>query len=204
MTASLTPKERVVLMTLMALNAEVSNAVLKERAGLTLEGQARVRLNELRLVDSRRPGRSYLHSLSEQGWAWCRDEVGRSAPSRADTGTRGLYAVLAGLRRHLDARNLSLADVFGADVPEALAHRIRAAYGELATVPGDWVSITALRKLLDGAARDVVDETLRRMEGEPDVFIAPDPDQGRLTPADRSAAVRIGGKDKHLLKVDVG
>jgi hypothetical protein len=199
MTASLTPRDRVVVMALMALNEEVTNRAFKERAGFTLEGEARQRLNKAGLVKSEKRGSAYWHWVTDDGWAWCWDEMAQPAPDRSDSGTRSLYAVLAALRRYLDGADLRLADVFGVEPLEA---RIRAAYRQLAKAPGDWVGLAKVRDLLDGAPIAEVDDALRRLEREPDVHIVPETDHRQLTPADRAAAVRIGGKENHLLKVD--
>jgi hypothetical protein len=198
-TASLTPRDRAVVMALMALSAEVTNRAFKERAGLTLEGEALRRLNKAGLVKSSKRGSAYWHEVTEAGWAWCWAEMTQAAPDRSDSGTRSLYAVLAGLRRYLDAAGLKLADVFGGDPLEA---RIRAAYWQLAQAPGDWVGLAKVRSLLDGTPTEEVDDALRRLVRQPDVDIAPETDQRQLTPADRAAAVHIGGRENHLLKVD--
>jgi hypothetical protein len=198
-TASLTPRDRVVVMALMSLNEEVTNRVLKERVGLTLDGAALRRLNEAGLVKSTKRGSAYVHEVAEDGWAWCWEEMARPAPAGSDSGTRSLYAVLAGLRRYLERTDRRLADVYGVDPLES---RIRVAYWQLAARPGEWVSITEVRRLLDGTPTEQVDDALRRLERERDVHIVPQTDQRLLTPADRAAAVQIGGKDKHLLKVD--
>jgi hypothetical protein len=201
MMAFLTPRDRVVLIALMALNVEeVTNRVLKERAGLTLEGAALRRLNDAGLVKStKKRGSAYWHHVEDDGWAWCWDEMTRQAPSGSDSGTRSLYAVLTGLRRYLDATGLKLSEVFGIDPVEA---KIRAAYWEVTGAPGDWVGLAKVRDLLDGIPRAEVDDALRRLLRSPDVDIVPETDQQRLTPADRAAAVRIGDRDNHLLKVD--
>jgi hypothetical protein len=197
---ALTPRDRVLVMALMALNEEeVTNRTFKERAGFTLDGDARKRLNKAGLVNSEMRGRAYWHQVTDDGWAWCWDEMAQPAPDHGDSGTRALYTVLAGLRRYLDRTDLRLADVFGVDPLEA---RIRAAYWQLAKAPGDWVGLAKVRELLNGAPTAEVDDALRRLEREPDVHIAPETDQRRLTPADRAAAVRIGGDDNHLLKMD--
>jgi hypothetical protein len=200
-TLSLTPRDRVVLMTLMALNEEVSNPELKRRAGLDLDKPARERLNQLQLVKSTPRGRTSWHELTEAGWAWCWDEMTRSAPPRADGGTRGLYVVLAALHRYLDSADLRLSDVFGSVPQPLLEDRIREAYAQLAAEPYDWVPLAGVRGLLIDVPSEAVDETLRWMESLPDVHLVPETDQRRLGPADRAAAVRIGGKDKHLLRI---
>jgi len=199
MTASLTPRDRVLVMALMALDEEVTNRTFKERCGFTLDGEARRRLNKEGLVDSEKRGPAYWHHVTEDGKAWCWDEMTQPAPDHSDGGTRALYTVLAGLRRFLDRADLELGDVFRVDPLEA---RIRAAYRQLAKAPGDWVGLAKVRELLNGAPTAEVDDALRRLEREPDVHIAPETDQRQLTPADRAAAVDIGGKQNHLLKVD--
>lgn len=230
MSESLTPRDRVLLITLMAMNEEVANPALRQRTGLEVDRAARERLTAQGLLTSAKRGRSIWYELTDAGWAWCGKELSHPAPLRSDTGTRGLYVVLAGLHRHLARAGLRLSDIFGeidetaAAEPDgheaqeaqkgqegqedlagrgrSLEERIRAAYWELAEEPGDWVSLTPVRERLADAAKAEVDEALRQLEREPDVHLAPETAQFDLTHADRAAAVRIGGKDNHLLKVD--
>lgn len=199
MTASLTPRDRVVVMALMSLNAEATTKDLKDRFGLDLTGEARRRLNGAGLVTSTKRGRSFVHALDDKGWDWCWNEMTESAPAGSRAEIRTLYAVLGGLRHFLDRTNRSLDDVFGVDVAES---RIRAAYWALADAPAAWVRITDVRKRLDDLPAEQVTEALARLERERDVHLVPETDQQRLTSADRDAAVHVGGKDKHLLRVD--
>jgi hypothetical protein len=198
-TDTLTPRDRVVLMALMAMNEEVTNAVLKERVGFILEGPARLRLNQAGYVDSRMPGRAYVHELTDKGWAWCWDEMTQTAPPKADSGTRSLYAVLRGLRRYLDSKDLRLADVFGV-TETTLASRLRMAYESAATGLDDWVPLAAIRTQLGDAPRSEVDAEILRLERLSTVNLVPQTDQAQITPTDEAAALRIGGKDKHLLR----
>ena len=199
MTASLTARDRVVVMALMTLNAEVTNKVLKERLGLELTGDARRRLNEAGLVTSTKVGRSFVHELGEDGWAWCWKEMAQPAPTGSDPTVRTLYALLGGLREFLERSDRSLTDVYGVDPVES---RIRAAYWALADAPAAWVRIADVRARLDGVPADQVTAAVLRLERERDVHVVPETDQRQLTAADREGAVRIGGKDKHLLRVD--
>ena len=203
MTEPLTPRDRVVLMALMALNKDVTNAVLKEEVGFTLEGSARKRLNDNKMVSSSKRGRAYVHELTDEGWAWCWDELAEPTPAGADSGTRSLYAVLRGLRRYLDSANLRLADVFGL-TETTLEGRLRAAYADLARREQDWVSLTAIRAHLRGVPREDLDALLVRLdavEGGAGIDLVPQADQGKLTRDDRAAAIRIGNQDKHLLRL---
>ncbi|MEJ2578492.1 MAG: hypothetical protein P8Z68_05275 [Kineosporiaceae bacterium] len=228
----------------MAVNEEVSNPILRERTGLQVDRAARERLVAAGLLVGERRGRAIWYELTDAGWAWCGRELSGPFPPGSDTGTRGLYAVLAGLRVHLTRADLRLSEVFGreteigaaagpaatgkptgdgaagpGDAPGAApgaapertsgtapetgpGERIRAAYRELAGRPGDWVSLSPVRDRLADVPKADVDEALRQLEREPDVHLAPETAQFDLTAADRAAAVRIGGKDNHLIKVD--
>lgn len=61
------------------------------------------------------------------------------------------------------------------------------------------MGLAGLREQLADVPRAQVDETLTRMERLPDVNLVPESNQKTLTPADREAAVLIGGQRKHLL-----
>ncbi|GAA1717734.1 hypothetical protein [Nonomuraea bangladeshensis] len=199
-------RERAVLLGLMTLGGTASNAELKAHVGCTLDGQPRHRLNKGGLVTSEKPGRSYLHTLTDDGWAWCVTELDGSAPDRGGSLGRTLYGVLHLLKDYLDAADLSLAEFVlkarenaaPAELPEA----IRDAYWRLAREPQDWVLLTRLRAELGDVPREAVDEALRRLELLPDVHLAPEADQKTLTDADRDAAVLVGGVSKHLLAME--
>lgn len=191
----LTTRERVTLLALMAEAREVTNTELQAAAGVRLDGEARRRLNDRKLVTSTRPGRSFVHELTDDGWAWCRAELAASRPAGPGAGV--LYAMLAGMDRYLDRAGLQLSDVFRPDVER----QIRGAYARLAK-PGVWVGLGALREALPGAARDEVDVELERMAGTPGVHVQAEPNQKALTEADRAAAVRFGGDDRHMLMIE--
>ena len=199
MTDSLTARDRAMVLALMTLNEEVTNKVLHERLGFRIEGEARRRLNAAGLVESRKVGREYRHVVGDDGWRWCWEEMAGPAPARGDTGVRSLYAVLAGLRGYLERTKRELSDVFGIDPLES---RIRTAYWKLASEPGEWVRLAEVRSLLDGVPAAEQDEAMRRVERAHDVHLVPETDQRSLVPADRAAAVTIGGAEKHLLRVD--
>lgn len=209
----LTPAESALLIVLMAEAREVSNRELNERFRFTLTGKSRVKLNNLKYVESWRVGQMYVHRLGDAGWARCYRQLNFDSPR-----ARALGAALSSLNdavhRHLARRDLSLADAFGdtADQPAAdgpasaadpLPDQLRAAYRALARHPGAWVSIADLRARLAGAGRAEVDAALRELERAADVSIVPDSNQKALSDTDREAAVRIGGQDKHFLAIGV-
>ncbi|MBB5963634.1 hypothetical protein [Planomonospora venezuelensis] len=209
---------------------EVSNPDLKERHGISLDGQNRLSLNKLKLVDSRKQGRAYAHILTDAGWAYLARELrARTLPMpRKGAGSAVHRALLAWLPGFLERTDQPLADVFqpydgsvpgsseaastdspaaspapSASVPASVnvETRIRLAYAELAAKPGAWVSLAKIRPLLGDTERAEVDDTLRRMNRMPDVRVVPEENQKTLTPADREAAVVIGDQDKHFLAI---
>ncbi|MET7999699.1 hypothetical protein [Nonomuraea glycinis] len=211
--------EFTALVVLAVEAGEISNTDLKERFGLTIEKKSRLKLNELKLVDSWKQGRTYVHVLTDRGWARLADDLSAGSvptlPGSAGSIARALLGWLPLYLKHSDQR---LADIFqpydnpgssdGMAPPSAseeleeleeLEARIRAAYAELAPRQGSWVGLARLRPLLGDVPRGQVDEALTRMERLLDVNIVPESNQKTLTPGDREAGVIIGGQEKHLL-----
>jgi len=208
----LSVKERAILFALLGEAREVSNPELAERWGFTLTGKERRTLNGLKLVDSRRSGRTYAHELSDAGWRWCAVELaagpaglGRNPASME----RALYAVLSGLARHLDHSGQSLSDVFAqrsAPKPESrepgdTEAAVLGAYRAIAAEPGEFVKLRELRERLPAILRVDLDSALERMYRTRQVNLVPQENQQALTDADRESALRLGGEFKHLLSV---
>jgi hypothetical protein len=192
----LTNRERAILLALMAEAREVTNAELRAVAGLALDGAPRRRLNDRKLVTSRKVGRVFAHELTDDGAAWCTAEMSEPVPPRAGYLGGALYALLAGLGRS----GRPLHEIFRPDVEK----QIRGAYDRLATAAGDWVGLAALREELFGVPRTEVDGELERMASTPGVHVQAESNQKALTDADRAAAVHFGGDDRHLLMIEAG
>jgi phage portal protein BeeE len=92
----------------------------------------------------------------------------------------------------------------GQSAPREPADRIRSAYDQLAKDPGDWVSLTDLRKRLDGMSRQEQDQALMEMALSFGATFVPEDNQKTLTPEDRAAAIYIGGEHKHLIGIEGG
>lgn len=204
----LSVKERAVLFALLGEACEVTNPQLAERAGFRLDGKERRKLNDLKLVDSRRAGRSYAHELTDAGWHWCAAELSAGLPGKAASMEGALYAVLGGLGRHLDDTGQSLADIFrrrpadeGAPSPEGgdIEKLVMEAYHDLAAEPGEFVRLRDLRSRLSAIARPDLDAALEEMYRAQRVNLIPRSNQQALTDADRQSALRVGGEFKHLL-----
>ena len=80
MTERLGHKQTAAMFTLMVLAREVSNPELKTVVGFPLDGKYRVELNKRGLVASSKQGRAYVHELTDQGWAWCAEEMQETKP----------------------------------------------------------------------------------------------------------------------------
>lgn len=199
--------ERAAMIALMALNRETLNSDLKSRYKLDVRKSARVKLNRDGLVQSRRleGGKGYAHELTDAGWAWVVAELEKEAPKRAGSAGGALYALLNGLKVALDARGMLIQELFASAVPEpsgSLRDRIREAYRNLASRPWDWVELRDLRAQLGDWPRGEVDPELIRMFRAKEVNLTLHEDRGRLTQADRDAALRLGVDDMHLISME--
>ena len=201
--------ERAVMIALMALNRETLNSELKRRYRFELKKPAREKLNREGLLQSRRVrGKGFAHELTDAGWAWVVAELDETAPPGAGSAGGALYALLNGLKVALDARGMVIQELFDRSEPAAprqpvpLRDRIRQAYRGLASRPWDWVELRDLRQQLGDWPRREVDLELIRMFREKDVNLTLHEDRGRLTQADRDAALRLGVEDMHLISME--
>jgi len=200
---NLNSKERAVLLTLLAEGRAVTNADLQTVAGIRLDGASRVRLNELRLVASDKRGRSFVHTLTDDGEAWCRQELSAERPSRAGAFGGALYAVLGSLHRYVERVGLQLAEVFQPATDAGVPDRIRASYARLSKQPGEtWISLVALREDLADVPRAELDAALEELALTPGVHVQAEANQQSLTAADHEAAVRFGGSSRHILLIE--
>ncbi|MCO1653973.1 hypothetical protein [Pseudonocardia humida] len=191
-------QDRLALFALMAAAREVTNAELKQFAGVELTGAPRRRLNELKLVDTRKDGRSFRHVLTDRGWRRCQDELAAPRPPRAGSYGGVLFALLDGLRRYTERSGPRLGEIFQPDV-EAM---IRGAYRALADADAAPVRLSALRARLTDVEDKAVDAELTRMADLPGVHLREEANQQLLTDDDRRAALRLGGLDRHNLQIE--
>ena len=199
--------ERAVMIALMALNKEMRNVELKQRYGLDVKKPMREKLNREGLVQSRSLGaKGFAHELTDAGWAWVVTELdAQRVPRRAGSAGGALYALLNGLKVALDARGMVIQELFApaaAGPAASLRDRIRQAYRSLASLPRDWVELRDLRAQLGDWPRSEVDLELTRMFRENEVNLTLHEDRGRLTQADRDAALRLGVEDMHLMSME--
>jgi hypothetical protein len=108
---------------LLSSPRKLSNAELEVLIGIRLEGKERRKLNDLKLVESERPGRSFVHELSDAGWRWCADELAAGPEGRLTSLERAHYLMFAVFQRYMTAARLSLADVVSLDLKARPAGR---------------------------------------------------------------------------------
>jgi hypothetical protein len=101
---------------LLSAARKLSNAELQALIGARLVGKERRKLNELKLVESERRGRWFVHELSEAGLQWCTEELAAGQEGRPTSLERSLYLVLGMFERYMTAARLSLADVASLDL----------------------------------------------------------------------------------------
>ena len=198
--------ERAAMIALMALNKETLNSELKRRYRFDLKKSTRDKLNRDGLIQSRRlKGKGFAHELTDAGWAWAVTELDERVPARAGSAGGALYALLNGLNVALDARGMVIQELFAPPAARpagSLPDRIRQAYRSLASRPWNWVELRDLRAQLGDWPRREVDQELVRMFRKKDVNLTLHEDRGRLTQADRDAALRLGVEDMHLISME--
>jgi hypothetical protein len=192
--------ERATLIVL-TLYRELPNPELRNEYGIDLRPAGRAKLNKDGLLETRTERRSYVHTITEAGIAWCEQELTVvEAPPRTGPLARAGFEALRRLASHLQRQGVRLAEVLHPS--DDLETVIRKAYDELKRKPRDWVRLAQLRPKLDGAGKSEVDEKLLAMTKTGLVHLAPDSDRGALTDDDRKAAIRIGKEDKHLVAIE--
>ena len=214
----LSARERAVLFALLSAARKLSNAELEALIGIRLEGKARRKLNDLKLVESEKPGRWFVHELSDAGWRWCADQLAAGPEGRPTSLERSLYLVLGMFERYMTAARLSLADLASLDLKARpagrhkrrdtaegdgdLTLRVEAAYQALAPGRGEFVKLREVRERLADIPRPALDATLGTMFTARRVNLVPQSNQQALTAADRESSLRIGGEHKHLISIE--
>jgi hypothetical protein len=191
--------ERCVLLVLMAEAREMTNADLHAVAGLKLDGKNREHLNDLGLVDSPKVGRAYVHELTDAGAVWCAKELSGERPSRSGSTGGALYAILRGLRRHLDDTGHTLPEIFTVD----RQRQVETAYADITGGSGQAIRLAVLRERLASVPRAEVDRALELLALRPDVHVRDEEDRKTLTDEDRDAAVELGGIKRYRLMIEV-
>jgi hypothetical protein len=86
--------------------------------------------------------------------------------------------------------------------PVAAGDQIRNVYTDLAGSDGRWIDLTEVRTRLSDLPRAEVDAALRDLIRDDRVRLEPEPFGHRIGPAERDAAIHIGGEDRHKLWIE--
>ncbi|WP_433500174.1 hypothetical protein ACQP1K_07650 [Sphaerimonospora sp. CA-214678] len=131
----LSSSQTAVLLVLMAEAREISNLELGELYDVTLSGVDRKKLNDLKLVESWKQGRAFVHVLTDSGWAYTaelfREGMQASGRPAGRVLEAALRAIVANLPRHMGRTESSLADLFAREedvVPAAVETAAPEAY----------------------------------------------------------------------------
>jgi hypothetical protein len=214
----LSARERAVLFALLSAARKLSNEELEALIGIRLVGRERRKLNELKLVESEKPGRWFVHELSDAGWRWCADELAAGPAGRPTSLERSFYLVFGVFERYMTAARLSLADVASLDLKARpagrhkrrdtaegdgdLTVRVENAYRTLAPGRGEFIKLRDVRERLADIPRPALDAALAAMFTARRVNLIPQSNRQALTAADRDSALRIGGEHKHLISIE--
>jgi hypothetical protein len=198
MADDLTPTDYAFLVLLKIEGREISNTEMGERYGVRLLGDNVKRLKGY--VTSQVDRRPYVHTLQPKGSkvldAPLRAAEDGAANNKLSDKEKPLWVALSELHAfHLRGKHTPV------PVQNGLDERIRAAYADLATEPGAWVSLSRLRPLFDDVSKAELDKALECLLDAPDVDLEPEPNQKTMKVEERRAAVRIGGEDRHVLAI---
>lgn len=192
--------ERATLLALMFAISEIRNPDIEERFGIKVEKKARERLQKDKLIEvkSYKVRNAMVLELTDEGYRWCRAELARPVPDKAPPAYRLLYGVLRHLDHYLATPELESEFFIGASNVE---RQIRAAYAKLGGRPDEPVKLADLREELAAIPRGQLDKALLALDSRRTGALVPEAKQSMLTMADRSAAISIGGEEKHLLRI---
>ncbi|KXO96271.1 hypothetical protein [Tsukamurella pseudospumae] len=229
--AGLTGTETAVLLVLAAAVEPVRNPDLQQFGpALEAPARRRLVDRGLLDVEKGSRGALVL-SLTDKGWAAAADLLESPPPPRATPQLRAMLTFAAGIGRYLRRESLALGEVMmpGPGTPEPVpapsgpgaapsapvpqsddaAHarpagspveRVRAAYLRIAA-PGAWVALHRLRAALPDLPRADLDDALRDLYPEPGVHIVAEDNLKALTAEDRAAALHLGGRPLHAIRI---
>jgi hypothetical protein len=203
--AELSSVDYAFLAILKAENRQISNNELDEIYGFRLVGKSLKRLLDAEYIVTDKKKSPYAHIVAPAGdralagqWKVGDDHVekGEGRSVREKQLWTGIVAL-----QHLLAGKGAIAPTVAEEEPADLDGRIRSAYGKLASTPGAWVNLTALRGQLADVPKADVDLALKTMLRDDDVRLEPEPFGHRVGDAERQSAVHIGGEDRHKLAI---
>lgn len=201
--AELSSADYAILLVLRAEDREISNSEMDQRYGFRLVGRPLQRLLAADCVYTNKERAPYRHVITKTGLRaltrqWTIDDDHAGKGERRTLRERQLWAGLVALQNSSAGDGRPAATT---EQPVDLDGRIRTAYGKLASAPGAWVDLTALREQLADVPKAELDKSLKAMLRDDDVRLEPEPFGHRVGEEERRAAVHIGGEDRHKLAI---
>lgn len=211
--APLSIPEKSALLALMMIGRKASNPEILDSYGFVIDKTVRESLVDQDLIKAKKSKAhrgAFVHTLTENGWLRCREQLADKMPQGGQKKDHLVYGLAQWIGSVMDRMKITFADIYPSDdeaesqafPSSTVDERVLGAYQELAADPGAWVGLAELRAALPEVPRTEFDDALRRLAELPQVYLTPEVNQKTLTEADREAAVRLGGEDKHLLSVE--
>lgn len=204
MSEALTSRQTDYLFILMQFDEPVSNPTLRKQYGFDIVGDDRRAFGKLGYVSSELAGGCLYHELTDAGWRHCREILAADPDENAKPAARVAQGVRNMWDRYLDRHQLELADVVAVKPESARSltpELLYSVYSELAAHSHEWVQLHPLRQNLSDVPRAELDEMLLRLFRERKLKLLGEANRKTLTPADRTAAIRVGNEDRHLLSI---
>jgi hypothetical protein len=193
---------------------EISNTEMDQKYGFRLVARPLQRLLAAEYVYTNKEHAPYRHIITKAGikalaTQWGIDDDYAAKGERRTLRDRQHWAGIVALQNLLAIATgaAPVAAVHGGpattitEEPVDLDGRIRSAYAKLASTPGAWVNLTALRGHLADVPKAELDKALKAMLRDDDVRLEPEPFGHRVGDEERRAAVHIGGEDRHKLAI---
>ncbi|MFG1608303.1 hypothetical protein [Actinoplanes sp. NPDC049265] len=191
----LNPEEYAFLIILKAVGRELSNTEMDDLYQTRLTGATHKKLTGDQLVSSVKKGSTYWLTLTDAGRKTLAEPLtvdhGQTRKGRSPA-ERTLWGALVAQQQ---------SGTRSAPPTEDLPDRIRGAYRKLTGERGEWVGLASLRSTLADVPRAEVDQALIALMDDPDVRLEPESHRRRIEPADREAAVLVGGEPRHKLAI---
>jgi hypothetical protein len=202
MSAEPLPAEYAFLMILKAEGRQLSNTEMERLYKVRLISPAYEKLNSEGWVTSDTKHKPYRHEITAKGLRTLSAELPADADrvegrEKRSPREKQLWAGMVAQQKlilgaHGGPKN---------DGPADLESRIRETYAMLAGTHGAWVDLAALRPFFRDVTKDELDKALVHMLDAREVNLEPDPLRSRIGAAQRAAAVRVDGEDRHKLAI---
>jgi hypothetical protein len=192
-------------------NREISNTEMEQKYGFRLVAKPLQRLLAAEYIYTNKEHTPYRHTLTRSGIKalakqWGMDDDHAEKGERRTVRDKQHWAGMVALQNLLAMATGGSPGIVVEPAPVIdesvdIGGRVRTAYENLVSAPGEWVNLAALRPLLPDVPKAKLDAALKEMLRQEDVWLEPDQLEGRLSVEERNAAVEVGGEPRHKLAI---